>query len=126
MNKPVIAGVAAGVLLVGLILSGTSIFPFFGEKPAQAQQSTGKTKHVTLIATEKVLQVAPDDPLHPGGIKYNAMTFNGTIPGPVIATDQGDTVQMTLINQGKQIHSLDFHAAIGPSQVLSGNVDPGK
>jgi nitrite reductase (NO-forming) len=75
---------------------------------------------------EKVLQIAPDDPLHPGGIKYNAMTFNGTIPAPVISTDQGDTVQMTLINQGKQIHSLDFHAAIGPSQVLSGNVNPGQ
>jgi nitrite reductase (NO-forming) len=122
MNKPVIAGIAAGVLLVGLVLSG-----ILGPSPENATaQSTGKTKKVLLVANEKEVQVAPDNPLHPGGVKYNAMVFNGTIPGPVIAVDQGDTLQVTLKNEGKTIHSLDFHAAIGPTQVLSGNVDPGK
>ena len=81
---------------------------------------------VTLIASEKVVQVAPDNALHPGGIKYNAMVFNGTIPGPVVAVNQGDVLQITLKNQGKVIHSLDFHAGIGPSNVLSGNVKPGE
>ena len=33
---------------------------------AQAQAATaGKTEKVLLIASEKVVQVAPDDPLHP-------------------------------------------------------------
>jgi nitrite reductase (NO-forming) len=124
MNKPIIAGLAAGVLLAGLMLAA----PFsgnFGLDPATAQ-STGKTKKVTLIGDEAVVQVAPDNDLHPGGIMYNAMVFNGTIPGPVIAADQGDTIEMTLINQGELIHSVDFHAAIGPSKVLSGNVEAGQ
>jgi len=124
MNKVVIAGLVAGVLIAGFIFS-----PLIkGPSPiqAQAQASTGKTKHVTLIASEIPVKVAPDNALHPGGIMYNAMVFNGTIPGPVIAVDQGDTLNITLVNKGKVIHSLDFHAAIGPSQVLSGNVDPGK
>ena len=124
MNKPIIAGLAAGVLLAGLMLAA----PFsgnFGLDPATAQ-STGKTKKVTLIGDEAVVQVAPDNDLHPGGIMYNAMVFNGTIPGPVIAADQGDTIEMTLINQGDVIHSVDFHAAIGPSKVLSGNVEAGQ
>ena len=57
---------------------------------------------------------------------YNAMVFNGTIPGPVIAVDKGDTLNITLTNEGKVIHSLVIQALIGPSQAISGNVDPGK
>jgi nitrite reductase (NO-forming) len=124
MNKAIIAGLAAGVLVVGLIMSPL----FVGISPlstAQAQ-STGNTKHFTLIADEMELQVAPDNPLHPGGIMYKAMTFNGTIPGPVIAVHQGDKVEITLKNEGTTIHSLDFHAAMGPSKALSGNVAAGE
>jgi nitrite reductase (NO-forming) len=123
MNKAIIAGVSAGVLVVGLIFS-----PLFNALPlssAQAQDN-GATRHVTLIADETVVQVAPDNALHPGGLMYNAMTFNGTVPGPVIAVNQGDMLEVTLRNEGEVIHSIDFHAAIGPSQVLSGNVAPGE
>jgi nitrite reductase (NO-forming) len=131
MNKAIIAGLAAGVLVVGLIMSPL----FMGISPlstAQAQ-GTGVTKHVTLIAGEKVLQVAPDNAIHPGGVKYNAMVFNGTIPGPVIAVDQGDTLQITLKNEGKVIHSIDFHAGLGPSNAIGAkssdhgaNLQPGE
>ncbi len=123
MNKAIIAGLAAGVLVVGLIFS-----PLFNVSPlslAQAQD-TGVTRKVTLTANEMEVQVAPDNPLHPGGIKYNAMVFNGSIPGPVVAVNQGDTVEFTLTNEGKVIHSLDFHAGFGPSQALSGNVAAGE
>jgi nitrite reductase (NO-forming) len=122
MNKAIIAGLAAGVLVVGLIFS-----PLFNPlSAAQAANETGAKRHVTLIASEKVVQVAPDNDLHPGGIMYNAMVFNGTIPGPVVAVNQGDTLEITLKNEGKVIHSLDFHAGIGPSNALSGNVAPGE
>jgi nitrite reductase (NO-forming) len=124
MNKAIIAGIAAGVLVVGLIFS-----PLVNGNPlmaVQAANGTGDTHNVTLIASEKEVQVAPDDALHPGGIMYNAMVFNGTIPGPVVAVNQGDTLNITLKNEGKVIHSLDFHAGIGPSNALSGNVAPGE
>jgi nitrite reductase (NO-forming) len=114
---------AAGVLVVGLIFS--PLFSGFPLSTAQAQ-GTGNTKHFTLIADEVAVQVAPDNPLHPGGIMYNAMTFNGTVPGPVIAVHQGDTVEITLTNEGNVIHSLDFHAGFGPSKALSGNVAAGE
>jgi len=54
------------------------------------------------------------------------MVWNGTIPGPVIAVDQGDTLEITVRNDGQVIHSMDFHAGIGPSNVVSGNVKPGE
>jgi FtsP/CotA-like multicopper oxidase with cupredoxin domain len=50
------------------------------------------------------------------------MTFNYTIPGPVIAVNQGDTFQITLQNKGEMIHSLDLHGIEGPNQALSGVV----
>jgi nitrite reductase (NO-forming) len=121
MNRAVLAGLAAGVLVVGLVLS--PLFTGFPLSTAQAQD-TGKTKHVTLIADEKVVQVAPDNPLHPGGIMYNAMVFNGTIPGPVIAVDQGDTLEITLMNEGNTIHSIDFHAGLGPSAAIGSDASP--
>jgi nitrite reductase (NO-forming) len=121
MNVPVIAGIAVGILLAGIILG-----PFSpGFFSAQAQNATtGKVKKVTLIASEKDVQVAPDNALHPGGVMYKAMVFNGTIPGPVIAVDQGDTIDFTLINQGKVIHSIDFHAGFGPSAAVGAKASP--
>lgn len=127
MNKKVFAGIFAGVLAVGLLL-GPSLSGIAPTADAQAQPATqGKTKNVLLVAEEVVVDVAPDNALHPGGIKYNAMTFNGTIPGPVIAVDQGDTLNVTLRNDGKAFHSLDFHAGLGPSEAVgSGTLKPGE
>jgi nitrite reductase (NO-forming) len=124
MKTAVIAGLVVGVLVAGIIFSPlmSGKFPI----KAQAQATTGKTKKVLLIASEKVVQVAPANALHPGGIKYNAMVFNGTIPGPVIAIDQGDTLVLTLKNEGKLVHSLDFHAGFGAAEANSGSVAPGQ
>jgi hypothetical protein len=99
MKKNIFAGIFAGVLAVGLLL-GPSLSGLASTADAQAQQNatqgqpgsagnpiqlpdyqpTGKIKPVTLIAKEVVVDVAPDNALHPGGIKYNAMTFNGWVP----------------------------------------------
>jgi nitrite reductase (NO-forming) len=118
MNKSVLIGIAAGILLAGLILS-----PLSGLFSAEAQDTpnTGKTKKVTMIASEVEVPVSPDNALHPGGVMYKAMVFNGTIPGPVVAVDQGDTVEFTLINQGQVIHSMDFHAGDGTTQAVGSN-----
>jgi nitrite reductase (NO-forming) len=123
MNKAIVAGLAAGVLVVGLILS--PLFTGTPLSPAQADHAGGHKK-ITLIADEMEVQVAPANPLHPGGIMYKAMVFNGTIPGPVVSVNQGDKVEFTLTNEGAVIHSLDFHAGFGPSKALSGNVAAGE
>ncbi len=124
MNKVPIAGIVAAVLIAGFVFTP---FSSGGIQSATAQvqpQPTGVTKNVFLIADEVEVQVAPDNALHPGGVRYNAMVWNGTVPGPVIAVDQGDALNVTIRNDGQVIHSMDFHAAIGPSQVLSGNIKP--
>ena len=125
MNKVVIVGVVIGVLLAGLIFSPVLSGKYPQQAHAQAS-TTGKTKKVLLVASEKEVQVAPDNALHPGGVKYNAMVFNGTIPGPIVAIDQGDTLEITLRNDGKLVHSMDFHAGYGASKANSGPVKPGE
>jgi nitrite reductase (NO-forming) len=131
MNKPVLAGIAAGILLAGLILG--PLPEFFSAEAQEEEAATGNIKRVTLIADEVDVQVAPDNPLHPGGVMYRAMVFNGTVPGPVISVDQGQTIEFTLINEGDVIHSIDFHAGNGPSAAVGSaasetgsNVQPGQ
>jgi nitrite reductase (NO-forming) len=124
MNKVIIAGIVAGVLIAGLLFSPVMLGK--SQFQAHAQAPTGKTKKVLLVASEKVVQVAPASALHPGGITYNAMVFNGTIPGPVIAIDQGDTLEITLKNNGTLVHSMDFHAGFGATKANSGPVKAGE
>jgi len=129
MNRSLL--LASSLIASFLLASSIAFVPYFSANNVVHAQETdnqnqGEVKHVTLIASEKQVQVAPDNALHPGGIMYNAMVFNGSIPGPVISIDQGDTLNITLKNEGQTIHSLDFHAGFGPDKALSGSVKPGE
>jgi nitrite reductase (NO-forming) len=124
--KLLTTGVIMGMLVTGLLLSPVvSGFPFITKVFAQEDEKR-PVKNVLLVANENKVKVAPANALHPGGIEYAAMTFNGTIPAPNIAGDVGDIINITIRNDGKTIHSLDFHAGVGPSKVLSGNIPPGE
>lgn len=69
-----------------------------------------KIREFTLIASDtQTKEVSP-------GVLYNVWTFNGTIPGPTIRATEGDTIRMTLINNGSKFHSVHFHG-IHPSEM---------
>ena len=62
-------------------------------------------RHITLFAHEANVVIAAN-------VTYDAWTFNGTVPGPNIVVNQGDTVFFKLINNATGMaHSIDFHAA---------------
>ncbi|MGI0028501.1 MAG: multicopper oxidase domain-containing protein [Nitrososphaera sp.] len=126
MNKAIVAGLAAGVLIVGLVLSPVFTgFPLLSG--AQADHAdTGATKKFTLIADEVEVQVTPDGHSLWPGLKYNAMVFNGTVPGPVLSVHQGDMVEITMVNEGDVIHSMDFHSALTTTGANSGSIKPGE
>ena len=44
-----------------------------------------------------------------------AMTFNGSVPGPMLVVHEGDYVELTLFNPPENMmqHNIDFHAATG-------------
>jgi FtsP/CotA-like multicopper oxidase with cupredoxin domain len=69
-----------------------------------------KIRDFTLIASDtQTKEVSP-------GVLYNVWTFNGTIPGPTIRATEGDTIRITLINNGSKFHSIHFHG-IHPSEM---------
>src|SRR5262249_1325395 len=62
----------------------------------------GNVVNVHLIAKEALLAIAP-------GEAYQAWTFDGTVPGPIIRVRQGQTIHFTLTNADTHMaHSIDF------------------
>jgi nitrite reductase (NO-forming) len=72
--------------------------------PTAPPPSTGTLHELTLHATEEVIEVAP-------GVQQEMWTFGGEVPGPVLRGKIGDTFRITLVNDGKLGHSIDFHAS---------------
>ncbi|HLV82460.1 MAG TPA: copper-containing nitrite reductase [Devosia sp.] len=78
---------------------------------AHEQVATGGPKIVefTMTIEEKVHEV--DDE----GTTIWAMTFDGSVPGPLMVVHEGDYVELTLINPDTSLmaHNIDFHSATG-------------
>ncbi len=81
------------------VLTGVALF-ILGTASARAQN----VKKFTFTASRKVVNIGL-------GLTYNAWTYNGTVPGPLIRVTQGDEVEITLINHTTDAHGLDTHAA---------------
>jgi len=79
----------------------------------------GPVANVNLTLKDITLQIAP-------GIKYAAWAWAGGAPGPIIHVRQGQTVKITLTNDGAIPHSVDFHAARIAPNVAFADVMPGK
>ncbi len=80
---------------------------------------TGDSVSVHLVVTDDKIAIA-------NGVNYQAWTYNGTVPGPVIHVRQGQTVNVTLTNHGTMHHSIDFHAAQTEPNLNYVDIDPGK
>jgi nitrite reductase (NO-forming) len=77
----------------------------------------GDAVSVTLAATDATVEIA-------SGVQYLAWTFGGTVPGPVLHVRQGQTVNVTFVNNGTMTHSIDFHAARVAPNVAYRSVNP--
>lgn len=80
------------------------------ELPSHEQVATGgpRVVEVRLVIEEKRIEVAP-------GATIWALTYNGTVPGPMIVVHKDDYVELTLVNAkgNTLVHNIDFHAATG-------------
>ncbi len=84
------------------------VAPPFLPKHDQVAIGSPKVVQVRLVVDQKEIQVAPD-------AWVQAMTFNGSVPGPMIVVHQNDYVELTLVNPAKNtfMHNIDFHASTG-------------
>lgn len=80
--------------------------------PVHEQVATGGPKiiEITLETTEKLMTVDADT-----GAEIWALTYNGSVPGPLIIAHEGDYVEVTLRNPVDSVfeHNIDFHSSTG-------------
>lgn len=80
--------------------------------PVHEQVATGGPKIVEIeMTTQERLMVVDEDT----GASIWALTYNGSVPGPLIIVHQDDYVELTLKNPGESQmeHNIDFHASTG-------------
>src|SRR5262249_58223622 len=87
------------------------VAPPFVHVHQQATADGPKIMQCTLTIREK--EIVVDD----RGTRLQAMTFNGSIPGPLMVVHEGDYVEVTLVNPETNAmpHNIDFHSATGAS-----------
>lgn len=89
-------------------ITQTLVAPPFLPEHEQIVIGAPKVVQMRMVIEEKLLKVSPDASIW-------AMTFNGSVPGPMIVVHQNDYVELTLVNPSTNslTHNIDFHAATG-------------
>ena len=81
--------------------------------------SAGAQQRLDLEITEVAAEIAP-------GVKMEAMTFGGTVVGPVLRSELGAQLTVDLVNHGSMGHSLDLHAGtVSPDEAMR-TIPPGE
>lgn len=85
------------------------VAPPFVHEHEQIASDEPKIVEFTLNCEEKKIVIDDD------GTEIWAMTFNGTVPGPLLVVHEGDYVEVTLNNPTTNTltHNIDFHASTG-------------
>jgi FtsP/CotA-like multicopper oxidase with cupredoxin domain len=60
-----------------------------------------------IVATDKEIEVAP-------GVRYEAWTYNGRVPGPTLRAREGEKLRIRFVNASEHPHTMHFHG-IHPS-----------
>jgi len=118
-----VGSVAVQANIAGLErVTQTLVAPPFLPKHDQVAKGGPKIVAMTMEIVEKEMEIAED-------VFVQAMTFEGSNPGPMIVVHQDDYVELTLKNPATNtmVHNIDFHASTG---ALGGggltNIAPGQ
>lgn len=79
-----------------------------------ASRSEAESKTFTITSERTRVTIGP-------GMKYNAWTYSGTVPGPVMKVTQGDDVKIDLTNKTPEAHGINVHAAQIAPEHFSGD-----
>ncbi|MFP5352859.1 MAG: multicopper oxidase domain-containing protein [Actinomycetota bacterium] len=87
--------------------------------PAQTEGSGGQPLKPKIVDGVKVFELTADEvrwEVEPGKV-FDAMAYNGTLPGPQINADLGDRVRVVLHNKLDQPTTLHFHGIRVPNSM---------
>ena len=85
------------------------VAPPFAPAHEQVASEGPKIIEVELVVHEEKREIDDD------GTVLNALSFNGSIPGPLMVCHEGDYIELTLKNPSSNVmeHNIDFHASTG-------------
>jgi len=105
----------------------TEVLRDFDYGKTRRQASGRLLREWEIVAQDKEIEVAP-------GVKYEAWTYNGRVPGPTLRAREGERLRIRFVNASEHPHTMHFHGihsalmdgmpGIGESQG-AGQVDPG-
>jgi FtsP/CotA-like multicopper oxidase with cupredoxin domain len=70
--------------------------------PAALPYEPGRVREYDLVAIDRRIEVAQ-------GVFFEAWTYNGTVPGPVIRATEDDILRVNFTNDGSHPHTIHFH-----------------
>ena len=70
--------------------------------PPALSYKPGRVRKYELVAQDREIEVAQ-------GVRYQAWTYNGTVPGPVLRATEGDVLRVEFTNEGVHPHTIHFH-----------------
>jgi nitrite reductase (NO-forming) len=88
-------------------------------------------KTIQIDVVDRVIEIAP-------GVNFNAWTFGGDVPGPIVHARVGDRIRFSKTNRSDEampgiasfgmpmMHSMDFHAAMVSPQDKYRSIAPGQ
>ncbi len=84
--------------------------PPYAPEHEQVAQGAPKIVEIEMTIDERLMVVDEDT-----GASIWAMTYNGSVPGPLIIVHQDDYVELTLKSHTRNTleHNIDFHASTG-------------
>ena len=99
--------------------------------PSIARLAPGDVRTIQIDVVDQVIEIAP-------GVNFNAWTFGGHVPGPVVHARVGDRIRFSMTNRSDEtmpgtpsfgmpmMHSMDFHAAMVSPQDKYRSIAPGQ
>jgi manganese oxidase len=70
--------------------------------PPALPHDPGRVREYTLVAHDERIEVAK-------GVYFDAWTYNGTVPGPIIRATEDDLLRVNFVNAGSHPHTIHFH-----------------
>jgi len=83
--------------------------------PPMVHPHTQVATHEPSVVQFEMTILEQEMEIDDNGTMLQGMTFDGSIPGPMMIVHEGDYVELMLINppQNTMPHNIDFHAATG-------------
>jgi FtsP/CotA-like multicopper oxidase with cupredoxin domain len=70
--------------------------------PAALPHQPGRVREYEVVAIDRRIEVAQ-------GVFFDAWTYNGSAPGPVIRATEDDLLRVNFVNHGSHPHTIHFH-----------------